>query len=189
MSEGTWIDELVATVLPTASLPAHLRPAQLLEDSVVPPARIAAKVLALRELVRTGGRAESLVDRRISSSRDVAEFFEPRLRGEVTESLHVVGLDAKNRVRFVQCVARGGVSSCAVTPSDVLRPLLLNACNACVVIHNHPSGDPTPSRDDVELTDRLAKSARLLGLHLLDHLIIGAQGYFSFLDGGLLAPR
>ncbi len=186
--EPTRIDVLVATLLPRASLPAHLRPSQLLEESVVPPARIAAKVLALRELVRTGGRAENLLDRRIGSSRDVAEYFEPRLRGELNESLHVVGLDAKNRVRLAQCVARGGVSSCAVTPADVLRPLLLNACSGAIVVHNHPSGDPTPSRDDIELTDRIVRGANVLGLRLVDHLIVGAEGYFSFLDGGLLSP-
>jgi len=169
-------------------MPKHLRPSQLLEDAVVPPARIAAKVLALRELVRNGGRSEKLVERRIGSSREVAEYFGPRLRDAVNESLHVVGLDAKNQVRLVQCVARGGITWCAVTPADVLRPLLLNACHAGIVVHNHPSGDPTPSREDIELTDRLAKGANLLGLDLLDHVIVGADGSFSFLDGGLLLP-
>jgi DNA repair protein RadC len=183
----TRVDALVAALLPKGSIPAHLRPSQLLEESVVPPARIAARVLALRELVRTGGRAENLLGRRIGSSRDVAEYFEPRLRAEVNESLHVAGLDAKNQVRLVQCVARGGVSTCAVSPADVLRPLLLNACSGAIVVHNHPSGDPTPSRDDIELTTRLVRGGTLLGVRVVDHVIIGADGYFSFLDGGLLA--
>lgn len=183
------IDELVAVLLPKASLPDHLRPSQLLDESVVPPARIAAKVLALRELVRTGGRAGPLLDRRIGSSRDVAEYFEPRLRGDPNESLHVIGLDAKNRVRLVECVARGGVNSCAVTPGDVLRPLLLNACSAAILVHNHPSGDPTPSRHDIDLTNRLARATDVLGLRLVDHLIVATEGYFSFLDGGLLVQR
>lgn len=75
-----------------------------------------------------------------------------------------------------------------MTPADVLRPLLLNACSGAIVVHNHPSGDPTPSRDDIELTDRIVRGANVLGLRLVDHLIVGAEGYFSFLDGGLLSP-
>ncbi len=181
------IDELVATLLPRVPLPAHLRPSHLLDDAVVPPAKHATKVLALRELVRRGGRADNLLHERVGSSRDVAEFFLPRLRGDTMESLHVVGLDAKNRVRLMQCVARGGVSSCAVTPRDVLRPLILNAVVGGIVLHNHPSGDPQPSSDDVALTQRLARGAEVLGIRLLDHVIIGAEGYFSFLDAGLLA--
>ena len=183
----TRVDELVATLLPKVPLPAHLRPSQLLDEDVVPPAKLADKVLALRELVRRGGRPENILDGRIASSRDVAVYFEPRLRGDTIESLHVVGLDAKNHVRLAQCVARGGVSSCAVTPRDVLRPLVLNACVSGIVLHNHPSGDPSPSGDDVALTERLARGAELLGVRVLDHIIIGAEGYFSFLDAGLLA--
>lgn len=182
----TRIDDLVATLLPKVPLPEHLRASQLLDDDVVPPPRHAEKVLALRELIRCGGRAENLLDTRIASSRDVASFFLPRLRGDTMESMHVVGLDAKNHVRLVQCVARGGVSSCAVTPGDILRPLVLNACVGGIALHNHPSGDPTPSADDVALTDRLSRAAEVLGVRLLDHVVIGAEGYFSFLDAGLL---
>jgi len=184
----TRVDDLVATLLPKVPLPPDLRPSQLLDPDVVPPAKAANKVLALRELVRCGGRAEDIIDTRIASSADVATYFMPRLRGDTMESLHVVGLDSRNRVRVVLCVARGGISSCAVTPREVLRPILLNACTSLVVVHNHPSGDPSPSAEDIALTDRVARGAHALGVSLLDHIVIGAETHFSFLDAALL-PR
>lgn len=183
----TEVDDWIATLLPRAPLPRHLNPSDLLDDSVVPPAKVAEKVEALRKLVKTGGRAAPLCGR-IVSSRDVVAFFEPRLRGDPMESIHVVGLDAKNRARFTHTSARGGTTACAVNPADLLRPLLLNACPSLVMVHNHPSGDPSPSSEDVALTERVHRGAELLGIKLLDHVIIGREGYFSFLDAGLLAP-
>lgn len=184
---ATEIDAWVATLLPRAPLPDHLRPADLLDEAVVPPAKVAEKVMALRKLVKSGGRSEPLTDR-IASSRDVAAYFEPRLRGDTMESIWVVGLDAKNRVVLQHLSARGGLTSCSVTPADLLRPVVLNACAGAIMIHNHPSGDPTPSAEDVALTQRVQRGAELLGIKLLDHIIIGRAGYFSFLDAGLFGP-
>lgn len=183
------VDELVAILLPRVALPSHLSPSHLLDGDVVPPAKHAAKVLALRELVRHGGRPDDLIDTRIVSSADVAAYYLPRLRGDTMESLHVVGLDGKNHVRFVQCVARGGISSCAVAPRDILRPVVLNASSALVLVHNHPSGDPTPSAEDLVLTERVVQGAEVLGVRVLDHIVIGARGHVSFLDAGLLRTR
>lgn len=185
----TRIDELVAMILPTAAVPAHLTPSQLLDDAVEPPTRVAAKVLALRELVRRGRRPDDLLEQRIATSADIAAHYMPLLRGDTMESLHIVGLDSRNRVRIKRCVARGGTSSCAVTPTDVLRPLVINACAAGIVVHNHPSGDPSPSPEDIALTERLVAGASVLGLKLIDHVIVAAEGHFSFLDAGLLTRR
>ena len=182
----TRIDALVRTILPTAPLPGHLSPRDLLDESVVPAARIAEKVYALRALVKSGGRAEDLLGARIGSSNDIAAHYLPLLRGDTMESLHVVGLDNKNAVRLMQCVCRGGLSSCAVVPADVLRPVLLNACTGFIAVHNHPSGDPSASQEDLLLTERLSRGAHVLGVRLLDHVIIGAEKHFSFLDAGLL---
>jgi DNA repair protein RadC len=183
----TRIDELVAAVLPRAPLPAHLPPRLLLDADFVPPAKVAAKVLALRELIRSGGRAEDLLERRITSSKDVAEHYLALLRGDTMESFHVVGLDSRHGVRVMQCVARGGVSRCALVPRDVLRPIVINACAALIAVHNHPSGDPSPSAEDIALTDELTKGAELLGVRFVDHLVVGADRYFSFVDSGLLS--
>lgn len=183
--DSSEIDAWVAALVPRSSLPKHLRPSDLLDEAVVPPARIAEKVTALRALVKSGGRSLPLSGR-VVSSRDVAEFFQPRLRDDAVESLWIVGLDAKNRVRLAHQSARGGSTGCSVSPGDLLRPLLLNACVGALLVHNHPSGDPSPSHEDVDLTRRVASGADLLGIKLLDHVIIGREGYFSFLDAGLL---
>lgn len=189
MSEGpTRIDELIRRILPRAALPRHVRPSLLLDDAVVPPARVAEKVEALRQLVRCAGRDDDLFGP-ISSSRDVAEYFVPRLAAHPMESLWVAGLNAKNAVRVVHCVARGGVESCAVAVRDIVRVPVLNACSAFVLVHNHPSGNPEPSADDISLTERVSRAADLLGVRLLDHVIVAASGYTSFVDAGLLTSR
>jgi DNA repair protein RadC len=72
-------------------------------------------------------------------------------------------------------------------PRQVFRPLLLNACSAFILVHNHPSGEPTPSSEDVTITARLRKVGELVGVSLLDHVIVSAGGHFSFADAGLLA--
>ena len=72
---------------------------------------------------------------------------------------------------------------------DIVRVSVLNACAAFVLVHNHPSGDPQPSADDVALTERVARAGDLLGIRLLDHVIVAADGYASFLDNGLLTTR
>lgn len=189
MTNGpTRLDELVRRVLPRAALPRYVRPSQLLDDAVVPPARVAEKVEALRELIRCGGREDDVLGR-IGSSKDVADHFIPRLGSAPMESLWVAGLSAKNHVRVVHCVARGGVDGCAIAARDVVRVPILNACTSFVIVHNHPSGDPTPSADDIALTERVARGGELLGVRLLDHVIVAACEHFSFLDGGLLPDR
>ena len=183
MTSGlTRVDELVAKLLPKVVLAAHLQPSLLLDEDVVPPAEVAAEVHALRELVRCGGRADDLLGSRVTTSMDIGAHYLPLLRGDAVESLHVVGLDSRNAVRLMQCVCRGGVASCSVTPRDVLRPLLLNACVSMILVHNHPSGDATPSAEDHAFTERMTYAANIVGLRLLDHIIVGSERYFSFLD-------
>ena len=185
MSEPTRIDELIAQILPRNRLPRRLRPSHLLDDSVVPPPGVAEKVYALRALVKSGGFEEPLSGRLVSS-REVAAYFRPLIGADTMESFWVIGLDAKNRVRVEHQVSRGGLSSCPVSPSDAIRPVVLNACVGAIAIHNHPSGDTAPSREDIVLTERLSQGFELLGLRLVDHIIVGADEYFSFLDAGLL---
>lgn len=123
---------------------------------------------------------------RIGSSRDVDAALRPRLAHADVEHFLAIALDAKNRPMREVLVARGGTSACPVAPADVFRALLREAAAGVVFVHNHPSGEPTPSSDDVALTDRLRRAGELLGVTVLDHVIIGREGYFSFLDAGLL---
>lgn len=182
----TRIDELVATILPRSRLPKRLRPSQLLDTDVEPPRAIAPRVEALRELLRTGASEEPLTGR-IVSSQDVAATYVAKLGADRLESLWVIGLDARNQVRVERQLARGGPAHCVVAPGDILRVLVLNACPAGIMLHNHPSGDVQPSPEDIDLTRRTRLGAELLGLRLLDHVIVGGRSHFSFCDEGLMA--
>ena len=76
------------------------------------------------------------------------------------------------------------MAACVVHPREVFAPLVRGHAAAVILVHNHPSADVTPSPEDIDLTDRLAKAGRLLGIHVLDHLVIGRDGYYSFRDDG-----
>jgi DNA repair protein RadC len=126
---------------------------------------------------------------RITSSRDIDAALRPRYGQADVEHFVAVALDAKNRPIRELVIARGGLSACPVSPSDVFRALLREAAAGVVFVHNHPSGEPSPSAEDVALTDRLRRAGELLGVAVLDHVILGRDGYFSFLDAGLLPAR
>jgi DNA repair protein RadC len=127
---------------------------------------------------------------RISSSEDVFRAFGPLLARQQHEELWAIALDARQRILSRIQLARGGLSTCPVSIADVFRPLIREGAAAMIVIHNHPSGAPDPSPEDLAFTERVAQAGELLGIFLLDHVIVAADGYFSCLDAGLYsAPK
>ncbi|HZW74289.1 MAG TPA: DNA repair protein RadC [Caldimonas sp.] len=146
----------------------------------------AAQVLAAIELGRrtlTGGRRDR--PQLLSPDQTVA-YLMPAFGGRIVEQFGVVLLDAKYRVIRTALVATGTLNTTIVEPRDVYREAAMGAATAVVVFHNHPSGDPTPSPNDVELTWRLKAAGTLMGIHLLDHVILGDARYFSFKETGNL---
>ncbi len=109
-----------------------------------------------------------------------------RLRGRLgaldQEVFMVLALDVRGRVIDEIEVARGSLAGVEVHPREVFRPLIRRAAFACVVAHNHPSGDPTPSAEDYQLSERLQHVGRLVGIELLDHVVIASGGYCSMAD-------
>ncbi len=145
----------------------------------------AAQVLAAIELGRRTLMTHS--DRpQLLSPRDSAQFLMPAFAGRPVEQFGVVLLDTKYRVMRTAVIATGTSNSTVVEPRDVYREAATGAAAAVVVFHNHPSGDPTPSPDDVDLTRRLVAAGILLGIDLIDHVILGEQTYYSFKERGLL---
>ena len=110
----------------------------------------------------------------------------PRLRYAAKEQFVVILLDAKNKVIGTEVVSEGSLSTSIVHPRDVFQPAILQNAAAIVVAHNHPSGDPTPSSEDRELTQTLLEAGRALCIPVLDHLIIGDGTYYSFEEDGAL---
>ena len=101
-------------------------------------------------------------------------------RASLLDSLMIQSLDMKNRIIKEELISQGSLNSSIVHPREVINPAIRNSAASVIFIHNHPSGDPEPSLDDIEITQRLQKSFNIVGIKILDHIIIGHQGYFSF---------
>ncbi|WP_035057019.1 RadC family protein [Desulfuromonas sp. TF] len=125
------------------------------------------------------------LNRRISCSNDVFNLFR-YLSSETKEHFISLHLDAKNKIQCIDTVSVGSLSASIVHPREVMKNALLSSAAAIVLVHNHPSGDPTPSREDLEITTRLKECCDLFGLRLLDHLCIGDGQFVSFADRGLI---
>lgn len=136
------------------------------------------------EVVYRTRSVNGLTARTVQSSETVYAVMGPIARDRACESLWAVMLDARSRITAVHEVARGGVASVAVTAADVFRAAVITGATAIVLVHNHPSGETAPSGEDLSFTERLIEAGKLLGVSVLDHVIIGADGYCSMLDAG-----
>ena len=141
---------------------------------------LAAFEAGLRALAPRGAPADPLCD-----SRSVFKRYGRPLMQAPVERFLVVSVDAKNRPRAERTLAIGGRTSCQVDPSEVFRWLVTESAVGAVFLHNHPSGDPEPSQQDLELTSRLVDAGTLLEIRILDHLIVGNGRYRSLRDAGL----
>lgn len=146
----------------------------------------AATVLAALEIGRRIASARPLERVHIGSAQEGADFLMPRLRYAAREQFVAVMLNSKNRVIATEVISEGTLTSSVVHAREVFTPALLHHAAAVIVAHNHPSGDPQPSREDREVTAMLAQSGKVLGIPLLDHLIIGDGAYYSFQEYGAL---
>jgi DNA repair protein RadC len=138
----------------------------------------AVRVVAAFEL---GRRAlfDAPSPQRVHGPEDVARLLMPRLAGTVQECFHVIAIDSRNQVIADLEIARGSLAGVEVHPREVFRPLIRLAAAAAIVAHNHPSGDPTPSGEDLELTRRLREVGELVGIPVLDHVIVAGTRYRS----------
>ncbi|HET7753077.1 MAG TPA: JAB domain-containing protein, partial [Anaeromyxobacteraceae bacterium] len=100
------------------------------------------------------------------------------------ETFHVVLLDVRGRLLRTTQIAEGSLTQCPVSPRDALRPAIREGAHGIVWVHNHPSGDPSPSAEDVDLTERLRAAAELVGVVARDHVIVAGSGYYSFVEAG-----
>ncbi len=136
---------------------------------------------AVFELGRRAAGARPQRGRRIGHAADVWSHFRARLAHAPVEEFWCLGLDVRHRLQLELCAAKGSLTGVEVHPRDVFRPLVRAGVAAVLFCHNHPSGDPTPSRQDVELTARLQQVGELCGIAVLDHVVVAAEGYRSVL--------
>lgn len=118
----------------------------------------------------------------IHNSTSAADALRPFFAGLDREQFLVCALDAKHAIIGVNIVSIGSLTLSIVHPREVMKPLILLNAGAWIGVHNHPSGDPTPSAEDRELTKRLREVGELLGIKLLDHIILGEARTYSFAD-------
>lgn len=148
----------------------------------------AARLVAALELSRRIALEATLAEAaRFGDSRSVEAWARPRLATLEHEELWLLALDGHHHLRAARRVARGGLHGLSVTARDPLRLALREAASGFVLVHNHPSGDPRPSEEDIAFTARVARGAQAVGLCLVDHVIVAARGYTSLLDLGLLS--
>lgn len=122
----------------------------------------------------------------IGSPADIVDLYGGRLRDLPVEEFHVIVLDAQHQVAGDITVTRGLLSSSPVHPREVFRRVIMENAASVVLLHNHPSGDPTPSPEDRVITDQLVAAGRLLDIPVVDHVIVGRGRYTSFLEAGWL---
>ena len=163
----------------------NVSPLELSEIKGIGPAK-ALTILAAIEFGRRIGAKTAEQRQTIQGAEDVAAYAMPRLRYQTKEYFLVMLLNMKNQVLSLQTISVGSLSASIVHPREVFQVAIRQAAAAIILIHNHPSGDATPSRQDVCITEKIKEAGELLGIPLTDHIVIGSNAYTSFKKCGLL---
>lgn len=142
-------------------------------DQIVAGAKGAKHKLPFFRVKLVKERSRSYPVSSITQQADLVKVARMELADIPHEELIAIGLSGQNVPIGIVRVSQGGLNSTAVVANDIIRPLIAMGASAFVVAHNHPSGDPTPSREDYVMTDRIKKAAECVGLQILDHIVIG----------------
>lgn len=148
-----------------------------------------AKAAQVKAALEIGKRLSSQYGKKkkqFRSSEDVVDYYIPMMRNIKKEVFKVILLDSKNKIIKDIVISQGSLTSSLVHPREVLNPAIKESAAAMILIHNHPSGDPAPSQDDIEITHRLKEACDIVGIKVLDHIIIGDKSHFSFMDKKML---
>lgn len=146
----------------------------------------AAQLLALGEILSRFRTFRSGDSYKISQPKDAADLVMENMRYLKQEYLKVIMLNTKNVVISVKDISMGSLNSSVVHPREVFNEAVKKSCASIIISHNHPSGDPTPSSEDINLTHRLSECGKLLGIDLIDHIIIGDGIYISLKEKGIV---
>ena len=147
------------------------------------------KAIEIKAALELGKRLAAFTDRgrtKISGAADIAELLMTRYKEYEHECFKCVILNTKNEVLKTVDVSHGGLDGTLAVPRDVFKQAVRDGASAVILCHNHPSGDPEPSPDDIDLTTRLCESGSILGIRVLDHVIFGDGRYVSLSDRGMM---
>ncbi len=149
-----------------------------------------AKIAQIKAAIEIGRRmAEEKIEEKpkIKSSKDVIEYFTPRMRDLKTEIFKIVLLNSKNRIIDIIEITEGTVNQAIPIIREIFQKAMREYTVSIICVHNHPSGDPTPSLEDKTFTRELIQAGKILQTKVLDHIIIGDNKYFSFADEGIIS--
>lgn len=146
----------------------------------------ASTVIAALEFSKRLNVREKLDEFSVNSPKSVVDIFMNILKDELKEHFYVILLDTKNKIISWDEISKGDLNSSIVHPREVFKYALKLSANSIICLHNHPSGDPTPSVEDIKITKRLNDVGRLIGIELVDHIIIGYNKYVSLREKGII---
>ncbi len=144
----------------------------------------ACQIIALFEFEKR--YKSSKAKQNIKCARDVFNYLKPKIGHKNQELFVILLLDSKNNILRDEVISIGTLTSSLIHPREVFKPAIKESANSIIVAHNHPSGDPTPSKEDIKITKLLEKASLIINIGLLDHIIVGKESYYSFKEKGKL---
>lgn len=146
----------------------------------------AAQIKACFELGKRQDLEPEQKDFDIKDPQSVVKAIRASIKDKAKEHFKLILLNARNKIIGISTISIGSLNASIVHPREVFKDAIMHTAYSVVLAHNHPSGDPEPSEDDLTMTKRLIEAGKILGIEVLDHIIITKNGYFSFKDRGLL---
>ncbi len=141
----------------------------------------AMQLLAMAELGKRHSASKNSV-RRITCAKDVFDIFHERLKDEKQEHFYVILLSTKNHIIGEHLVSKGVLDAAILEPREVFRPAIKAAASRIILVHNHPSGDPNPSDEDLDVTRRLIEAGKMINIRVLDHVIVGDGKWWGWTE-------
>ncbi|MEM2555188.1 MAG: DNA repair protein RadC [Nitrososphaerota archaeon] len=146
-----------------------------------------AKAVQIKAVLELGRRAEITLERKqkkIISPQDVFKLMKSKLKDYSKEHFYIISLNSRNTI--ISEISIGTLNASLVHPREVFAETIRQRANSIILVHNHPSGDPTPSKDDIKITKKLKEAGKILGIEVLDHIIITRNSYLSFKNKNLI---
>ena len=145
----------------------------------------ALELLALLELAKRLGQQNRNI-KIITCPEDAADYAASRLKYENREHFCIILLNVKNHILSWETISIGSLDASVVHPREVFRPAIIKGAASIILVHNHPSGDPTPSKEDLEVTARMVQVGKIMNISVLDHIIIGGDSFVSMKEKGAI---
>ena len=145
-----------------------------------------AQIKAALEIGKRFFQEKSPLKKKIFNAGDVADYYKPRMRDLKKEKFKLILLDVKNKIIKDVTISEGSLTESLVHPREVIKEIVRESAASVIFLHNHPSGESSPSRNDLEITHRLMEACKIIGVKVLDHIILGDGNYTSLAQEGLL---